>query len=84
MCLKKLSNYSYLDATYLLKPRLTVHVAFLRKHINSRVKALNRQDLLNTGFLQWLPRLCSFWVVQIGKRVSITVHPEGQAVTSIY
>ena len=50
MCLKKLSNYSYLDATYLLKPRLTVNVAFLRKHINSRVKALNRQDLLNTGF----------------------------------
>ena len=50
MCLKKLSNYSCLDATYLLKPRLTVHVAFLRKHINSRVKALNRQDFLNTGF----------------------------------
>ena len=50
MCLKKLSNCSCLDATYLLKPRLTVHVAFLRKHINSRVKALNRQDFLNTGF----------------------------------
>ena len=49
--MKKLSNYSHLDATYLLKPRRTVHVAFLRKHVNSRAKAqLNRQDFFKTGF----------------------------------
>ena len=48
--LKKLSNYNHFDTTYLFKPRLTVHVAFLRRHINSRVKALNRQDFFNTGF----------------------------------
>ena len=48
---KKLSNYGYLNATNSLKPRLAVHVAFLRKHIDSRAKALsNRQDFFNTGF----------------------------------
>ena len=48
--LKKLLNYNHLDTTNLFKPRLTVHVAFLRRHINSRMKALNRQDFFNTGF----------------------------------
>ena len=48
---KKLSNYGYLNATNSLKPRLAVHVSFLRKHIESRAKALsNRQDFFNTGF----------------------------------
>ena len=56
---KKLSNYGYLNATNSLKPRLAVHVAFLRKHIESRAKALSDR-ISSTQVLQWLTRPHSF------------------------